>query len=324
VTSQLVSLWRLDPAAYRPHALHTAARSYTETNCYADIWIELVHARGVEAASMFAFTVTVDFEGDQWTFFKPPAEDLERLYGIDVHEMQLYRPVTEHVVEQLRHGRSVIIEVDAWYLPDTVTTSYHRDHVKTSIAIEAIDPGGGRLRYFHGAGYWQLDNDDYRGVFRLGRRFSDDVLAPYTEIVRFDAGPPLAGQALRNEARRQLVRHLTRRPSTNPLQRFGERIGDDLPGLLAGDAGAYHAYAFATVRQFGAAFECAASFLRWLDGDDPIVADAAAAYEEIVAGSKTLLFKLARQRPFDPSEAVTTMANGWQTAGQLLDQVYRS
>ena len=48
VTSGAVSLFGLDPATYRPHGLHTGERSYPETNCYADVIIELLHARGDE------------------------------------------------------------------------------------------------------------------------------------------------------------------------------------------------------------------------------------------------------------------------------------
>ena len=86
----MVSLLGLDPAHYMPSALHHPARCFPETNCYVDLWIELLHARGIDPASAMGFACTVDFEGDQWTFFKPPPEELERLYGIDVHEMQLY------------------------------------------------------------------------------------------------------------------------------------------------------------------------------------------------------------------------------------------
>ena len=46
----------------------------------------------------------MDFEGDQWTFFKPPPEDLERLFGIDIHEMQPYRPLPDQIAEQLARG----------------------------------------------------------------------------------------------------------------------------------------------------------------------------------------------------------------------------
>jgi hypothetical protein len=46
-----------------------------------DVWIELLHAMDLEPHAMLAFTLAVDFEGDQWTFFKPTPGDLWALYG---------------------------------------------------------------------------------------------------------------------------------------------------------------------------------------------------------------------------------------------------
>jgi len=220
----MLALLDLDPATYAPSALHGPDRTFRETNCYVDLWIELLHACGIDAASAMGFACAVDFEGDQWTFFKPPPEDLLALYGIDVHEMQLYRPMIDHIVEQLKAGRTMIIEVDSFYLPDTAATAYRRAHVKSSIAIEAIDREAERLRYFHGAGYYEISGEDYRGVFRLGRPFSEDVLPPYVEIVRFDAGPRLEGEELRWAARETLRRQLAHRPRRNPWLAFGERL----------------------------------------------------------------------------------------------------
>jgi len=182
-----VSVLGLDPAVYRPHPLHAPERSYPETNCYTDILIEFLHARGHEPLAMMGCVLRVDFEGDQWTFFKPLPEQIERLYGVDIHEMQPYRPLPEQIAEQLARDRTIIVELDSWYLPDTAATSYRREHVKSSVVAEAIDRDGERLRYFHGPGYYELEGEDYRGVFRLGRQFSDDVLPPYTEIVRLHA-----------------------------------------------------------------------------------------------------------------------------------------
>src|SRR4051812_25326446 len=190
----MVSLFGLDPATYTPSALHDSDQIFPETNCYVDLWIELLHAQGIVPESAMAFACMVDFEGDQWTFFKPPADELMRLFGIDVHEMQLYRHVADHAIEQLQAGRTMIIEADAFYMPDRAGTSYRSTHVKSSIALEAIDIAGQRLRYFHGSGYYELSGDDYLGLFRLGRQFSDDVLPPYAELVRFDAGPRLYGE----------------------------------------------------------------------------------------------------------------------------------
>ena len=44
---------------------------------------------------------------------------------------------------------------------------------------------------------------------------------------------------------------------------------------------------------------------------------------EIVDGSKLLGFKLARRRPFDPSEALGGLAAAWDRAMGALDEVVR-
>jgi len=324
----MVSLLGLDPESYTPSALHDPDRTFRETNCYVDLWIELLHACGIDAASAMAFACTVDFEGDQWTFFKPPPEELVRLYGIDVHEMQLYRPMVEHILEQLDAGRTMIIEVDSHYLPDTAGTSYRRNHVKSSIAVEAISPATERLRYFHGAGYHELSGEDYRGVFRLGRAFSEDVLPPYVEVVRFDAGPRLKGEHLRRAAHEGLRRQLALRPRHNPWMAFGQKLAKDLPKLLAGTEDQYHAYAFATVRQCGAAFEAARSFVEWLAAgpEEAASAEAVCAIDALgrqVNGAKSLLFKLARRRAFDTTPAIEELAKSWDTTMNALDRWVR-
>lgn len=314
----MVSLLGLEPSSYQPHSLHSSGqRTYSETNCYSDILIELIHARGGEPLAAVGFTVGIDFEGDQWTFFKPPPEDLESLFGLEIHEMQPYRPLPQQIAEQIAAGRTIIAELDAWYLPDTAATSYRREHVKTSVIAEGIDLPGERLRYFHNTSLHELEGEDYRGVFRLGRPFSADVLPPYTELVRFDAGEPLRGEELRSSARELLRGHLERRPATNPFARFGEQLAEDLPALLEGDAARYHDYAFATVRMFGSAFEITASHLDWLLAEEG--ADAAAELRRIVDGSKVLSLKLARRKPFDTGPLVARLGEAWETAMTSLD-----
>jgi Domain of unknown function (DUF1839) len=316
--TELVGLFGADPQRYRSHALHAPERTYLETNCYADIIIELLHAHGDEPLAAMGVTMRMDFEGDQWTFFKPPPEDLELLFGVDIHEMQPYRPVPEQIAGQIASGRTLIVELDSWYLPDTASTSYRSEHVKTSVAAEAIDIPGERLRYFHAAGLYDLDGEDYRGVFRLGREFSDDVLPPYTELVRFDAGERLRGEELRDAARALLRGHLDHRPATNPFQRFGAQLELQLPRLLEGDAADYHAYAFATVRMAGSAFEVASAHVEWVLGDAG--AAAVSAFTKIVEGCKALSFRLARRREFDPDEAVGALASAWDEAQARLDE----
>jgi hypothetical protein len=211
----------------------------------------------------------------------------------------------------------LIVELDSWHLPDTAATSYRSEHVKSSVVVEAIDTTGERLRYFHATGLYELAGEDYRGVFRLGRLFSEDVLPPYTELVRFDAGPRLRGEELRDAARDLLRGHLARRPATNPFLRFSAQLERDLPRLLDGDAGDYHAYAFATVRMAGSAFEVAASQAEWLLGDR--AGEASAALRRIVEGCKSLSFRLARRRAFEPEAALGTLAAAWEEAMSWLD-----
>jgi len=268
---------------------------------------------------MLGCALGVDFEGDQWTFFKPRPQDLERLYGIDVHEMQPYRPLPEQIAAQIGVGRTIAVEFDAWYLPDTAATSYRSEHVKTSVIAEAIDREGERLRYFHNQGFFELAGEDYRGVFRLGAELPGEVLPPYAELVRFDAGAGLAGEELREAARELLAEQVASRPAPNPFGSFGEQLGRDLPRLLAGDSADYHDYAFATVRMVGSAFEVAASHVEWVLGDagEP----AAAAMTRIVEGSKTLSFKLARRREFDPGPALADLAAAWDESFARLSDV---
>ena len=315
----LVSLLGLDPETYRGHGLHGPDRTYLETNCYTDILIELLHARGLEPLAVLGCTLRMDFEGDQWTFFKPFPEDLQALFGIDVHEMQPYRPLPEQAEEQLKRDRTVIVELDSWYLPDTRATAYRQAHVKSSVVVEGIDREAKRLRYFHGTGLYELEREDYDGVWRLGGQLAEDVLPPYTELVRFDGGPCLEGEELREAARGLARGHLDRRPASNPFGRFSEQLELDLPRLLESEAQDYHDYAFATVRMAGSAFEVAAAQARWLLGAR--AEPAAKALEEIVEGCKTLSFKLARRRAFAVAPALAGPASGWERAMELLDGV---
>ena len=313
------SLFDLDASSYRPHAVHGSHRTYAESNCYTDIIIELLNGRGDEPLAALGCLVRTDFEGDQWTFFKPPPEDLEGLFGIDIHEMQPYRPLPLQIAEQIDAGRTIIVELDSWFLPDTAATSYRREHVKTSVAAEAIDLERGWMRYFHGPGLYELEGDDYAGIFRLEAEPSVWIPPPYTELVRFDAGPRLKGAQLRESAVASLRGHLQRRPRTDPFARFAEALVEDLPLLMQAPAEAYHDYAFATVRMVGAAFELASSSAEWLFGE--AAAPAVASMQAIVDGCKVLGFRLARRREFDPVPLLEPLGERWRRSMAALEEV---
>ena len=48
--------------------------------------------------------------------------ELRELFGLDVQEMTVWRPLLDHVVEQLAAGKLVSTEADSFWLPDTAGT----------------------------------------------------------------------------------------------------------------------------------------------------------------------------------------------------------
>lgn len=321
-------LWPLDPAAYDAHPVHRAELVWPESNCSVDLWIELLHTSGVEPMAAMPFTVTVDLEGDQWTFFKFPIADLYALYGIEVFELNIWDGLPGHVEQQLSLGRPCLVEVDAFHLPDTAGTSYHAEHVKTAIGIQAIDADAGRLGYFHNAGYYQLGRHDFSGVFRLHEHLpAPDILPPYVEVAKLRIRPPLTGRALVNASLDLLGAHLARLPRANPFRRYAVRFAHDLEQLSGGTLERFHRYAFATFRQAGAAFELAGAYLRWLQANgERTLEPIATACDVIATTTKALQFKTARvvstRRPFDASMMLDAMATAWDEAVVALAARY--
>lgn len=310
------SLFGLDPGSWTPHSLHASDRTYVETNCYADAVIELVAATGAEASAVVAGAAATDFEHDQFTFFKPAAEDLRLIAGIELRETQPVGSLATQVATRLASGETLMPEVDAWWLPDTAATSYRAEHVKTSVVVEAIDVDREIVRYFHNATYAEAGGADFRGLFGLDA--TPRPLPPYVDGVWLDHGAPLTGDPAREAARHLLAGHLVRRPASDPVARFGEQIATDLPDLLVGDLARFHEYAFATVRMLGSSAELLASHVRWLLGADG--EPHAARLDEVVAGAKLLSFRLARRREFDVAGVVAPMATAWRDALDGLDE----
>ncbi|GAN46431.1 DUF1839 family protein [Methylobacterium radiotolerans] len=271
-----------------PHPLHDSGRDWPETNCYVDLWIELLHGRGLVPEAMLGFTLRQDFEGDQFTFFKPPTGDIERLYGLEVLELAVYGGLENHAEIQAAAGRPVLVEVDAIYLPDTQGTTYGREHGKTTIGILALDPAARELDYLHNAGRFRLSGDDYGGIF------GPATLPPYAEFVKTVA-PPLGTAELPTVARELLVRHRARAPRRNPVLAFRDALAATAGDLVVRPLSVFHAYAFNTTRQLGANFEMLASHLTWLeDREADGFAPAAAAAADLSREAKAFQFQLAR------------------------------
>lgn len=306
----------LDAATYEPHPAHGADRAWQETSCYVDIWIEVLHALGLEPAPLFAFALSSDFDGDQWRFLKIEAEDLRNIYGIQVAEMNPWRTLEHHITEQLSMQHLMTIEIDAYHLPDTAGTSYGADHVKTSIVPNLIDPEAHRLGYFHGPGYFELSGDDYDGALRLHDK-DPWHLPPYTEIVRLDrmVRPDSAELLARTQA--LVASHVSRRPSVNPVSAMRKRLEGDLEWLKAEGLEMFHGYAFTTLRQCGSAAELAASLAHFLAEQGQAVGESERRFTELALTAKTVQFKLARLiagRNTDLSDLLDAMEGHWDAA----------
>jgi hypothetical protein len=314
----------LNPTTYRPHRLHDPERRWPQTNCYVDLLIEVMHATGHDPVAALGFTVAQDFEGDQFTFFKFPTADLQRLAGLDIQELAVFDRLETHVLAQVERGRLPLVEVDAFHLPDTRGITYRSGHSKTTIGINALDPARRQMRYFHNDGYFALEGEDYDGIFGQW----DDVpagglpLFPYAEFVKFDASRPVRDQV--GAAATLLAQHLKRRPKRNPLTAYAAVFGGHAEALAARSPEYFHTYAFNTLRQVGANFELLGSHLEWLgQHGETCLATAAEAAAGIAEGAKVMQFKLARamaRQRFDGlAEAIQPMAQAWDTVMDVLD-----
>jgi hypothetical protein len=322
------SAWNLDAATYKRHSTHSDSSAWLEKNCYIDVWIEVLHARGLDPMAVMPFTLATDFEGDQWTFFKPPHGDLRTLYGVDTQELNVWRTLADHSLTHLREGRVIFSEADAWWLPDTRGTDYRTQHTKSTIVIETIDLDARRLGYFHNAGYFELEGEDFARTFRLDIPHDPAFMPFFAEVARFDRSIVLPQAELVARSKTILRECLARRPQKNPIERFKGRFVEDIEQLKREGIARYHAYAFATIRQIGAGFELASNYVRWLEANgEPAIGTAAADLEAISSNAKSLILKGARavgaNKAVDFSPMLDAMSASWDRAMSTLDERFR-
>ncbi|SOC40978.1 succinylarginine dihydrolase [Rhizobium subbaraonis] len=295
---------------------------WPETNCYVDLWIEVLHALGLSPEAMLGFTLTQDFEGDQFTFFKVPLEDLEALYGIRCTELAVYDRVERHVAEQIGRGRLCLVEMDSFYMPDTRGVGYRQEHGKTTVAINRLDLEGRVLDYFHNAGFFRLEGEDFDGLFQMNASADALPFLPYTEFAKFPSSYPSEADLLA-AAHRLLRFHFARRPRENPIAAFAGVFPGQVQAVAERPFGFFHKYAFNTLRQVGANFELAASHLDWLAADGSL-APASDAARRISEVAKSVQFQLARavtRKRFEPlATALDPAVEAWEELMQVLSR----
>jgi hypothetical protein len=319
----------LKATTYNRHPLHTEVYDWAEKNCYVDLMIEILHVQGLEPLAMLPFALALDFEGDQWTFFKPQLSELRMLYGLNVQELSVWRPLLDHAQEHLGASRLISVEADAYWLPDTSGSDYRRHHVKTTIALADLDVANQRLRYFHNAGYYELADEDFRQLFRLDQPYQPDYLPLYAELIHLNRVVRREQAELVNLSVGLLRQYVGLRPQDNPILRFAERFTRELPMMQAQGLPYYHAWAFNNIRQLGAAFELAAAHLAWLEQSGISgLTPARLSFTEISGSNKGLILKVARAvrsgRALDLTDLFDGMARAWTQGMTCLDAFVQS
>ena len=318
---------KLDPARYVRHEIHGPGRSWAETNCYMDVLIELIHSLGFDPVAALPITVSIDFEVDQWTFFKYAHADLFDMYGLEIQELNPWLSLARHVESQVEAGRPVLVELDSFFLPDTHGSAFEIAHVKSTVAVNEINVDGCHMGYFHGQGYYELDGKNFRDIFQLDGLVHDRMLPPYIEILKLhQSSTEVSRKALLESSIKALRRELGKLPKQNPFEKFSTRFITDLEWLKSEPIETFHTYSFATLRQYGACYELVETYLKWLASQGESGLDTVAeTFAEISNISKAFQFKLARslarkkELDLSPLEKMSTL---WRNATSRLTQLY--
>lgn len=298
------------PQAFRPHPLHGPDRCWAETNCYVDLWMEILHALGLPPEAALGFTARQAFEGDQFSFTKFPLEDLEALYGLRAQELAIYQPVEQHVLTQMARGRMCLVEVDPFWLPDTGQAAYGVQHGKTTIAPNRLDLAGRRLEYFHNAGYFVLEGEDFDQLFRPAAP-DDRPFRPYVEFTTLEP-QRLAPEELKARARGIFERHWSRRPAENPVRAFQAAAPEKVEALAGQGEQAFHDFAFHNLRLLGANFDLLGAGVAWLFGEaDPRLAASRTIAETAKSAQFQLARAVARRRVDGFARALDPAAEAW-------------
>jgi hypothetical protein len=181
------------------------------------------------------------------------------------------------------------------------------------VAINRLDVASRSIDYFHNAGFFNLEGDDFDGLFHMKDGPEELPFLPYTEFAKFPAQRP-APDHLHSYAERLAIQHFARRPADNPVAAFARVFPGQVEKLAERPFDFFHKYAFNTLRQLGANFDLAASHLDWLRPDGSL-AGAAGHARRISEVAKATQFQVARavaRRKFEPlATALDPAVEAW-------------
>lgn len=309
----------LSAEGFRAHPLHQDESVWSNTNCYLDVWIELLHGMGRRPEPLFAVAVAAETQVEQFEFLKVDHRDLEEVHGLRVGEYDVWKSLLEHVLAQMTAGNLMIVEADAHWLPDTRGISYGIEHTKTSIVPLRVDPQQRHLVYLHNEGLHELRGEDFDYV--LGpQRCQGIVPAPYVELVRLDRLSPANDDDARAHTARLLRHHILRATAQNPAADLMEVLRSRFDWLAQTGMDGYHALCFETTRQLGVVSMLAAEAVRFSAVEQ--IQPAAEAYLTVSKEAKALQFQLARvargRKSASLETTMTTITEQWAGAAATV------
>ena len=308
-----------------PLAWPAQDRIWPETNRFTDIWLGVLCALRLEPSACLPYTLAVDFLDDQWTQFRPSHDDLYMLYGIEVQTLTVWRPLIDHLHEQLSAGRLVIVDVPARSLPDGGGGLLHPRSATETIVINEIDTAQERLGCFHRTNYRVLQGAEYRRLLHPESDPESQTLLGRAEVINLHNLVRRPPDTLRHLSHQLLEKYLQRVPTRHPLRRWKRRFAHEITLLMSGGPTHYQHWADAGPHQLGAAFELAALYLVWIAGStsgSAHLVQAADAFRQLSVLARALLLKGARAvvngQPFNEHALVERMTRHWSRGMQLL------
>lgn len=251
--------------AHIPHILHTSERIWTAGSSTAALWIDILHAWGFEPIAMLACTLALDFEGDQFTSFGPPIADLERLYGVTSFPLAIYDTLAAHVARQTRLGRAVLLELDAFHLPD-MPALHHVRHGPTAVGVDRLDIETGSASYYRRGKRYEIYGEDFIGAFgppHSDGEYDEALIRHIRCVKRFAAPEPAATLA---QASLGLLRqHLDRVPRSSPIAMLRLILNETLDLRMFLTPAFRHSFVYGTLTQLGSNFELLGIYLDWLN-----------------------------------------------------------
>ena len=246
--------------------------------------------------------------------FQDSVRRLSALYGIKVLELNVWRALVAHIrINSNSGGRASSKSMLS--LTGHGGDELSAQHVKTTIAIQAIDCAAKRLGYFHNAGYYELADGDFDALF-ASADYDPRLPPPCIEIVKLRT----YAREWRNDGS-GIARSTARSPdaaaSRQPVPRYRATADLELELLAARPLGRVSPLRVRHVPAVRLGVRAGGAYLRWLETNGEAgLEELAAACDTIAATAKALQFKTARLvstgRRFEPSRC----SRRWRAHGK--------